>query len=70
MFNRKWCCSKYSSIIEELENIKEKGIDLENRFFISDRRIYYWMFIKKSNGLKVELGKDKIGTTKRGIGML
>lgn len=57
------------ALFKEINELKEKGIDFKNRFFISERAHiimpYHIFFDKHREELK---GANKIGTTGRGIG--
>ena len=57
------------SFLDELEELKKKGIKYEGRLFISDRAHIVFDFHQEIDGLKEqELGRGQIGTTKKGIG--
>ncbi|KAJ1961538.1 Adenylosuccinate synthase, partial [Dispira parvispora] len=57
------------SLFEELNKIKEKGLNYEGRVLVSDRAHLVFDFHQIVDGLKeVELGRGSIGTTKKGIG--
>lgn len=57
------------SLIEELDTLIEQGLDISNRFFISDRAHMVFNFHQELDGYKeTKLGRNKIGTTKKGIG--
>ena len=54
---------------EELNGLEAKGIDISDRLFISDRCQLLFAYHCLADGLKEgQLGDQKIGTTKRGIG--
>ena len=55
---------------EELQELENRGISLEDRFFISDRAHIVFPYHKVIDGAKEKnrSKNDKIGTTKRGIG--
>ena len=56
-------------IIEELDMLQSKGVDLKKRLFISENAHVVLDYHKKEDQLREEsLGKNKIGTTNRGIG--
>jgi adenylosuccinate synthase len=56
-------------LLEEIETLKEKGISLANRLFISENAHVVLDYHKKEDELReTALGKNKIGTTSRGIG--
>ena len=55
--------------IGEIEGLQEKGISMENRLFISENAHVVLSYHKLEDGLReASLGKNKIGTTNRGIG--
>jgi len=57
------------TIIEEIEGLKRRGISLDNRLFISENAHIVLDYHKTEDRLREEsLGKNKIGTTIRGIG--
>lgn len=57
------------SLFEELDKLKAKGLDCEDRILVSDRAHLVFDFHQVVDGLKeVELGGSSIGTTKKGIG--
>ena len=55
---------------QELENLNNRGVNLKNRIFISDRAHIVFPYHKELDGAKeMKLDENgKIGTTKRGIG--
>jgi len=54
---------------KELDGLEAKGIDISDRLFISDRCQLIFEYHCMADGLKEgQLGDQKIGTTKRGIG--
>ena len=56
-------------LIGEIEILEEKGISLANRLFISENAHVVLDYHKKEDQLReAALGKNKIGTTSRGIG--
>ncbi len=56
------------TFLSEIENLKECGFDCQN-LYISDRAHVIFDYNKELDGLnELELGKNKIGTTKKGIG--
>jgi len=56
-------------LIEEINGLTEKGIDLTGRLFISENAHVVLDYHKQEDMLREEsLGKNKIGTTARGIG--
>lgn len=53
----------------ELEALEKKGLNTEDRIFISDRAHVVFDLHQKVDGLEeVELGQGQIGTTRKGIG--
>ncbi|MFC1616147.1 adenylosuccinate synthase [Patescibacteria group bacterium] len=57
------------TLIEELEELKDSGINIESRLYISDRAHILFDYHKTIDGIQEEMkGKKKVGTTKRGIG--
>lgn len=57
------------TLIEELDTLKNHGIDLDGKIFISDRAHIVFDYHKKIDGLEEERkGEKKVGTTLRGIG--
>jgi len=57
------------SFFDELDAIEAKGLNCDNRLFVSDRAHLVFDFHQVVDGLKeVELGGSSIGTTKKGIG--
>ena len=54
-------------LIEELETLKENGVDLSN-FYLSDKAQIIFPYHVEMDGLEEEIRENKIGTTKRGIG--
>lgn len=59
-----------TKLLEELDGLRAAGIDLEGRFFLSDRAHVILPYLQKLDALSESTaGKDeKIGTTLRGIG--
>ena len=58
-----------AGVIEEIETLAQKNILLENRLFISENAHVVLDYHKREDQLREEsLGKNKIGTTIRGIG--
>lgn len=56
-------------LIEEIDGLISKGIDISSRLFISENAHAVLDYHKAEDRLREEsLGKDKIGTTARGIG--
>jgi adenylosuccinate synthase len=63
------CVVHVPSFFGELTKLKEKGLNYEDRIFISDRAHVDFDLFQAVDGLEeVELGKGAIGTTKKGIG--
>jgi adenylosuccinate synthase len=57
------------TLLGEIDSIAQKGIKLDNRLFISENAHLVLDYHKKEDQLREEsLGKNKIGTTARGIG--
>ena len=57
------------SFLNELNTLKEKGVEYEGRVLISDRAHIVFDFHQTVDGMKEDrLGRNKIGTTKKGIG--
>jgi len=57
------------SFFSELRALEAKGLNCDNRLFLSDRAHLVFDFHQIVDGLKeVELGSSSIGTTKKGIG--
>lgn len=57
------------SFIKEIEGLTKSGIDAEDRVLISDRAHIVFDFHQTVDGLtEHKLGRNKIGTTKKGIG--
>ena len=57
------------SLINELDDITAKGVDITNRVFISDRAHIVFDLHQEVDGLQeTTLGRNKLGTTKKGIG--
>jgi adenylosuccinate synthase len=56
-------------LIKEIETLQEKNITLQGRLFISENAHIVLDYHKKEDQLREQaLGKDKLGTTVRGIG--
>lgn len=63
------CVVHIPTFLEEVKFLKENNIDVQNRVFISDRAHIIFEYHKIIDGLQEELkGKQKVGTTRRGIG--
>lgn len=57
------------TLLDEINSLKEKGIDVMKRLLISDRAHLIFDYHKEIDALQEELkGDKKVGTTKRGIG--
>lgn len=57
------------SFLNELDTLKEKGVEYEGRVLMSDRAHIVFDFHQTVDGMKEDkLGRNKIGTTKKGIG--
>lgn len=57
------------SFLKELEGLEKEGVNHEGRVFISDRAHLVFDFHQTVDGsLEDRLGRNKIGTTKKGIG--
>ena len=57
------------SLLKELDTLEEQGIDYKGRFFISDRAHIVFDIHQSIDGYNEEaLGRNKLGTTKKGIG--
>ena len=57
------------ALTEEIESLEEKGIKLDNRLFISENAHVVLDYHKAEDSLREQaLGRNKIGTTIRGIG--
>jgi adenylosuccinate synthase len=55
--------------LKELDGLHEAGVDITNRIFISDRAHMVFDFHQEVDGAQESrLGRNKIGTTKKGIG--
>ena len=56
--------------MSELKELEKKEIDYQGRFLVSDRAHIVFDFHQEVDGYNEEnLGRNKIGTTKKGIGM-
>lgn len=56
-------------VIKEIDGLSERGIELKGRLFISENAHLVLDYHKREDQLREDsLGKDKIGTTIRGIG--
>jgi adenylosuccinate synthase len=57
------------TLLEEIDGLRERGISIEGRLFISENAHVVLDYHKAEDRLREEsLGKNKIGTTARGIG--
>lgn len=57
------------TLLEEIQALKEQGIEVLDNILISDRAHLLFDFHKEIDGLQEEQkGENKVGTTKRGIG--
>lgn len=57
------------TLLDEIHELREKGIDIMERLLISDRAHIIFDYHKEIDALQEERkGEDKVGTTKRGIG--
>lgn len=57
------------TLLEEIQGLKEKGVDIKGRLLISDRAHIIFNYHRIIDGIQEEeKGKDKVGTTLRGIG--
>ena len=62
------CVVHLPTLIEEMNELKTKGVELADRLFLSNRATILFDFHKELDGLAESRAKKKIGTTKRGIG--
>ena len=63
------CVVHVPSFFQELENLKQKGLNTEGRIFISDRAHVVFDLHQLVDGLEEQnLGKNAVGTTRKGIG--
>jgi adenylosuccinate synthase len=57
------------SLLNELDDLTSKGVDISGRVFVSDRAHIVFDFHQQVDGLQeTTLGRNKLGTTKKGIG--
>lgn len=57
------------SFLNEIDGLKQSGIDSEGRILLSDRAHIVFDFHQQVDGVQEnKLGRNKIGTTKKGIG--
>ncbi len=63
------CVVHLPTFLEEVKVLKQGGIDVQGRVFISDRAHLIFEYHKIIDGIQEERkGKKKVGTTRRGIG--
>lgn len=63
------CVIHIPTLLDEIHELKEKGINIMGRLLISDRAHLIFDYHKEVDALQEEMrGDKKIGTTKRGIG--
>ena len=63
------CLVFLPSFFQELEDLKQKGLNTEGRIFISDRAHVVFELHQLVDGLEEqEKGKGAVGTTKQGVG--
>lgn len=63
------CVVHVPSFFQELENVQKKGLNTEDRIYVSDRAHLVFDLHQLVDGLEeVELGAQNIGTTRKGIG--
>lgn len=57
------------SLLQEMENLRKEGVEIDGRLFIDPKTHIVFPYHKTLDELKEKKrGKDKLGTTKRGIG--
>ncbi len=56
------------ALFEEIGVLKDKGVDVEGRLLISDKAHIIFPYHRRLDELRELKKKDKLGTTKRGIG--
>jgi adenylosuccinate synthase len=57
------------TLLDEIHNLKEKGIDIKDRLFISDRTHIIFNYHREIDRIQEDRkGDSKVGTTLRGIG--
>jgi adenylosuccinate synthase len=57
------------TLLDEIHSLKEKGIDIKNRLFISDKAHIIFNYHSEIDGIQEQRkGDAKVGTTLRGIG--
>lgn len=63
------CVVHIPTFLDEVKVLKDNGIDVSGRVFISDRAHLIFEYHKVIDGIQEERkGKNKVGTTRRGIG--
>ncbi|MCJ1356663.1 MAG: hypothetical protein MMC33_006658 [Icmadophila ericetorum] len=63
------CVVSIAAFFSELEGLEKHGITADNRLFVSDRAHVLFELHRLLDGLEeAELGKELVGTTKKGIG--
>lgn len=63
------CVVHVPSFFQELENVQKKGLNTDDRIYISDRAHLVFDLHQLVDGLEeIELGAQNIGTTRKGIG--
>jgi len=63
------CVVHVPSFFNELAKLKEKGLNSDDRIFLSDRaHVDFDLHQAVDGAQEIELGKNSIGTTKKGIG--
>ncbi|MBU1089952.1 adenylosuccinate synthase [Patescibacteria group bacterium] len=62
------CVVHLPTLIEEISELEKIGVNLTGRLFLSNRATILFDFHKELDGLAESKAKQKIGTTKRGIG--
>lgn len=63
------CVVHIPTFLDEVKVLKENGVNVDGRVFISDRAHLIFEYHKTIDGIQEERkGKNKVGTTRRGIG--
>lgn len=63
------CVIHLPTLIDEIEMLRDEGIEVKNRLFISDRAHLIFDYHRIIDGLQEDAkGDQKVGTTNRGIG--
>jgi adenylosuccinate synthase len=63
------CVIDVETMLAEVVKLKDSGIEVENRLFVSDKAHVVFPFHKEIDGIQEDSkGDKKVGTTKRGIG--